>query len=331
MRTEGEALAAQAADWLVRLSVDDATERQQAASGFERWKQQDPRHAQAAAAMEGLLARMQGLREAGAARPARAALGVVASSRGRGKPGSKRGGSAALLALLMGIGAWLGLQAFPPEILLADLRTGTGQWQTHTLADGSRLSLGSDTAVALHDSAQQRGIELLRGEILLDVAKDPNRPLVVSTAEGRMRALGTRLLVRRDAQGTELTMLESRVAASRAGEGRMVTVHAGQRLRLTPAGMGAPQAVEPGSIEEAWQRRRLVVQDRPLPEVLDELARHRPGLMRFDRAALAGIRVSAVLPLDDTGRALQLLQTSFPQLRVQTLSPYLLWVGVAAP
>lgn len=69
-----------------------------------------------------------------------------------------------------------------------------------------------------------------------------------------------------------------------------------------------------------------MVNDRPLSEVLDELARQRPGRIQYDRARIDGIRVSAVLPLDDTDRALQLLVANFPQLRVRTLTPYLVLV-----
>ena len=69
-----------------------------------------------------------------------------------------------------------------------------------------------------------------------------------------------------------------------------------------------------------------MVDDRPLPEVLDELARHRPGQLRYDRAQLDHIRVAAVLPLDDTDKALQLLLDNFPQLRVRMLTRYLVMV-----
>ena len=54
--------------------------------------------------------------------------------------------------------------------------------------------------------------------------------------------------------------------------------------------------------------------------------RHRPGHIRYDRAQLEGIRVSAVLPLNDTDRALQLLVDSLPMLRVRTLTSYLAMV-----
>jgi transmembrane sensor len=67
-----------------------------------------------------------------------------------------------------------------------------------------------------------------------------------------------------------------------------------------------------------------------LPEVLDEIARHRAGRVQFDRHALQGIRVSAVIPLDDSDHALQLLAQTLP-IRAQAFTPWLIVVTPAMP
>ena len=64
--------------------------------------------------------------------------------------------------------------------------------------------------------------------------------------------------------------------------------------------------------------------------LLEQIARHHPGPVRFDRAALADIRVSGVLPLDDTAQTLRLLQRSFPQLRMRFLASRWVWVDLQA-
>jgi transmembrane sensor len=84
--------------------------------------------------------------------------------------------------------------------------------------------------------------------------------------------------------------------------------------------------VDPASLDAAWHRHQLVVTDQPLADVLDALSRHRPGKILYDRQQIAALRVSAVLPLDDTDRALRLLHSSFPTLRLRTLTPYLVMV-----
>lgn len=366
---DDDAMAEAAAEWIVRLSADDPTERDAARTGFDAWKAADTRHAAAAAGMERFVDRARNFqlgaqtdatdRAAGveqgeadsasahpsaqsdrAARAARQALGAVldlsaerrstpdGEPAGPKSPARRLGGLMALTCAVV-LPAALALRAYPPAELLADLRTATGEQRSTVLADGSRLTLSSASAVDVQLSADQRRVQLLKGEILVDVAADSARPFVVETAHGGIRALGTRFIVRREAGFTLLTMLESRTAAraaESAAETAEIVVEAGQQARLTPQRVERLGAVNAGAVEDAFKLRRLVVQNRPLPEVLDELARHRPGLLRYEREAIEGIRVSAVLPLDDTDRALQLLATSFPQLRVRTVTPWVVMV-----
>ena len=240
------------------------------------------------------------------------------------------GTALAMIAALL-VPAWIGLQAYPPAYWMADVRSAAGQWENRTLEDGSRITLSSNGAVNLRFDASRRTLELVRGEILVDVAHDQARPFLVETAHGSMRALGTRFVVGRDEESSVLTMLESRVAVRTASQladenSESTVVHAGQRVRIMPDGLGPIASIDARSVADAWKFHQLVVQDRPMPEVLDALDRHRPGYIRYDRARIENIQVSAVLPLDDTDRALQLLVASFPAMRVRTLTPYLVLV-----
>lgn len=89
-------------------------------------------------------------------------------------------------------------------------------------------------------------------------------------------------------------MLESTVLAQ-VPQHPAVVVQAGQRTRITDDGVGQLTSIDAASVQDAWRARQLVVDDQPLAEVLDELARHRPGQLHYDRAQIAGIRVAAVL------------------------------------
>jgi len=319
MNATDDVLAEQAARWIVRLSDDDAAERKTAQHGFAAWKAADPRHAAAAAGMENILQQLSAVRgtTSGDVRPARTALAAAVPKRQH----TRRLAIASALALLV-----LGVTVSErPAYLLADLRSPTGQWRTQTLADGSRLTLGSDSAVNVHFSAGERHLELVQGEILVEVAKDKNRPFIVDSKQAALRALGTRFTVRRLDDATILSMLESAVSAQ-VPQHPAVKVHAGQRTRITRDGVGPLVSFDAASLQDAWSAHQLVVNDQPLTEVLDELARHRPGQLRYDRAQLANIRVAAVLPLDDTDKALQLLADNFPQLRIRMLTRYLVMV-----
>lgn len=316
-RVQADSIAEQAAHWIVQLSADDEHTRASARAGFAAWKAQDPLHARAAAGMESLLGQVHAVRgpSAGDTRPARAALAAVAPKRRRHLAA---GVAAAMLVLAA---------SDRPAWLLADLRSPTGQWRTHTLADGSHITLSSDTAVNVRFTRGERHVELVRGEILVEVAKDARRPFFVDSRQAALRALGTRFTVRQQDEATILSMLESKVAVQLPRHADTV-VAAGQRARITPSGVGPLEPFDAASLQDAWRAHQLVVDDRPLPEVLDELARHRPGQLRYDRAQLAHIRVAAVLPLDDTDQALQLLLDNFPQLRIRMLTRYLVMVDI---
>ncbi|WP_034295083.1 FecR family protein [Herbaspirillum sp. RV1423] len=328
-----EAVAEQAAQWIVQLSADDEAVRAAARSGFDAWKKVDPRHADMAARLQGFIGCVQGVRGAdgGQARPAHAALDAAFDL---GRKRTRRAGIAIVAAMLLGLPMWLALKAFPPAYLTADMRTATGKWENRVLEDGTSVTLNSASAVNLHYDAKRRVLELVRGEILVEVARDPGRPFVVETAHGRIRALGTRFVVSREADATVLSMLESRVEVRTADQIAVhdevaTVVNAGQRVRIHADRVGPPQDIDVRSIADAWKFHQLVVQNQRLPDVLDALDRYRPGAISYDRAQIEDIRVSAVLPLDDTGRALQLLSHSFPALRIRMLSPYL--VRVDAP
>lgn len=312
----------QAAEWMLRLHDGEMTEAQRLA--FECWKQQGPHYAAAAARMEAVISRMQALR--GKKSPARAALNAAFADK------KTRRNTNALRALLLACSlaiptAALHVSPYPRQ-WMADVRNGPGQWQTLTLADGSALSLNGISAANLHFDATQRRIELLQGEILVDVAHDQARPFIVQTAQGSMRALGTRFVVKREGDSTVLTLLESRVAAHSADARQTLEVAAGAQALISNDSVRLIGSIDPASINEAWRRHQLVVENRPLPEVLDEISRHRAGRLQFDRAALQGLRVSAVIPLDDSDHALQLLAKTLP-INVRTFTPWLIVVTPA--
>jgi len=313
-------LAEEAAMWIVRLSASDPLERTAAQQGLDAWMQRSPAHAAAAARMRSIVERVHGM--AGTP-PARAGIDAALNHAKRGR--TRRPAVAAVTALLLSVAIWAGLQAYPVSYMTADMRTATGHWATRTLEDGTRITLGTGTAVNLRYDPRRRVLELLQGQILVDVAKDHERPFVIETRQGRVTALGTRFIVDSRPDLTILTMIESRVQVD-AADGSSAVVQAGERVGIRASGIERLGTVDPRAVSNAWAAHQLVVRNQPLADVLDELNRHRPGRIFYDRAALEGVSMAVVLPLDDTDSALKLLAASVPGLTVRSLSPYLTWV-----
>ncbi|MFK0093238.1 FecR family protein [Pseudomonas sp. NPDC090592] len=297
----------EAAEWLVRLD-DQPSGRDREA--FRAWLAQDSEHLEAFQRMQETLAPLQLLKQA----PARSALRALKQQR-RSAQALKALALAAVLALPLGMLVQQG-----PAYLLADIRTGSGEWATRQLPDGSLLRLDGGSAVDLDFDERTRTLHLLRGEILVDVAKDAGRPFKVVTEHGSVRALGTRFVVEQLAESSRLAMVESSTEVDSHGRQRVVS--AGQELYFDATGPGEVQAIDGRSVEQAWARHQLVVRERPLVEVLEQLGRNHSGYLLFDRKALANIRVTAVLPADDSERALRLLARSLP-LGIDHYTPWI--------
>jgi transmembrane sensor len=324
LRSAQPSIDEQAAEWMIRLHEAQAGDS--LCLEFERWKQQGPEHAAAAARMQSVVGPLQALR--GQPAPTKAALNAAFA--GQRSARHKRVVRAWVVALCLAAPALAVQRGGYVPLWLADESTGPGDWKTVQLQDQSSLTLAGGTAVNLHFDGGTRQVELLQGEILVEVAHDSARPFVVRTAEGSLRALGTRFVVRREQGVTRLIMLQSRVLAKSADTEQTLEVGAGGQALLREHSVALASQVDPRSVDEAWRRHQLVVEGQPLGEVLDEIARHRRGYLHFDRKALAGLQVNAVLPLDDPDQALRLLADSLP-IQIHQYTPWLLQVSKAAP
>lgn len=299
-----------AAQWYARLTAESAGEGERLA--WQRWLEADPTHHSAWQRIESVR-RQMGLVPG---QLAANTLAAASQSRRRVLLGI------ALLASASGI-AGLGWRSDAGRRLSADFRTPVGERRNFTLADGSRLLLNTDSAVDAVFDGHQRLLVLRGGEVLIETAPDPlGRPFSVLTEHGSVRALGTRFTVRLDANGSTVAVLEKAVEVTTPGMLAALRLEAGQQASFTRAGVRPPQASDAGVA--AWQHGSLIAIDRPLGELVDELARYRGGWLRCD-PSIAGVKVSGAFPLDDTDRALNALEKGFP-VRVVRRTRY--WVSL---
>lgn len=295
----------EAAEWALCLGEGELEAAE--ALEFQAWLQADPRHGATLRRMQGVISQVQALRQQRGPVGAGLRAAIPASA-------PRSGARRALLGL--GLAAAL-LGALPmagvsPQDWLADLHTAPAEWRSETLEDGSQLTLAGNSAVDVQFSTGERRIRLLRGQVLVDVSPDSARPFVVQTDEGSFKALGTRFVVSHAHARSELTMLESRVEARSAVSADQLVAGRGERVWVARDGLGPLPAIDPARVDQAWQHHQLVAEGVPLDQVLDALAQQRRGVLRFDRQAMQAIKVSAVLPLDDSERALRLLAEALP-------------------
>jgi transmembrane sensor len=302
-----------AARWYVDLRCDSPNDALHEA--HRRWLERDPQHQQAWERLGRLQGKLDQLNPA-VARP------TLASAR------AKRRDVLKVLSLLLASGAagTLAWRTTPLPTLMADQRTGTGERRQLRLDDGSQLQLNTATAVDIRYSASLREVRLLSGEILIETAPDAQaRPFVVHTAEGSIRALGTRFVVRRDGGQTLVSVQQHAVEVRPAGAPDFATrVEAGQQLRFDSQHSGSVLLATPHA--DAWSRDMLVVSDWALEDFINELQRYRPGHLGCD-GSVGRLRISGAFHLGNTDTILDNLTATLP-VRIRRFSRY--WASVEA-
>lgn len=302
-------VAREAAQWLMRLhpaaQPDDAERRACLA-----WRAS---HAQHELAWQ----RAQHINDRFAVMPAE--LGKAALGR---TPVQQRRQAVKKLALLIAAvpAGVLAYQQLPVAAWQAAYRTATGERRRVQLADGSRVQMNTGTAFDVEYDAAQRLLVLHEGELLIETAPDTqarSRPFGVRTADGLVRAIGTRFCVQRGAAWSDVAVFDGavEVAPRDAAAGKRI-VAANEQCRFTSAGLAGPEPLAPHRAD--WVDGILHADDRALAAFVAELARHRRGWIRCD-PAVAGLRISGSFRLDDTDGILRALAATLPvEIRFHT-------------
>ncbi|MBB3260740.1 transmembrane sensor [Paraburkholderia bannensis] len=329
------AVARAAAEWLVRLADNPTPEDIDACT---RWRAANPEHARAWRRAERLNAKFEVLpAKVGMSALARAERGKsragIGSSIGSGVDHARRRAALKTLSLLLAAGptGWLAWRTTPWRVWCADARTGTGERRTLVLADGTHVELNTVTALDVAFDARERRVRLDQGEIIVDTAPDPQasaRPFIVQTDDGRIRALGTRFVVRdvhglRGNGGTQVAVFHGAVEVTPADAPHLARiVGAGQQTRFTADSIGPITGTDPHGAD--WTRGVLFAQRVRLADFLAELSRYRAGLVRCD-PAIADLHISGAFQLADTDNILAALPETLP---VQVIWRTRYWVTV---
>ncbi|CAI8966204.1 FecR domain-containing protein [Pseudomonas putida] len=299
--------------WQLSLDSGNPVEREE----FAKWHAAHEEHARAWRQL-GMLDQ----RFSVASGPARTAL--LQSREGIRRRVRKLGSGLASVVAVLGLALFAGERYLPIDYWLADQRTATGEQRTIRLDDGTLINLNTHSAVDVRFDEKQRLVVLQEGEILIETAHGDARPFIVETREGSMRALGTRFLVKREEQGTRLSVLQSAVAAHPQSSPEEQILREGQQMLIRNDGLGPIAALNLGA--DAWTRGMLVVDNARLEDLVREIGRYRPGHLGV-APEVADLRITGSFPLKDTNLALNALLPTLP-VQIEQHTPW--WVTVAA-
>jgi transmembrane sensor len=294
-------LEAEAVGWVVRLTSGEASAADRAA--FEVWRAQSPAHEAALAEARKLWLGLGDILPAPVVAAPAAALRVAPARAARRRSGLAAG---AAVSAAIALAAATGFQYF--SNWQHDYVSAAGQRRVVALADGTRVQLGSGSAIDVELSSTARRVRLVRGEAYFDVVHDAERPFVVDAGKAAVRDIGTAFSVRLDGDDGVMVVVERGVVEVTASAAA-VRLTPNQRLRT---GKNRSGRVETANLAEdlAWTSGRLVLEDRSLREVVDELNRYYGSNLVLLGEEIASRRVNAVVDLEHIDEWLDALRDS---------------------
>lgn len=291
----------QAAEWAARQDSGPLHSDEQAA--LDQWLEADTRHFGAFAKARAVLALTDRAKALGPEFNPEAfgpALPTEASTAGwlsRRRFAVAAGIAASAGALFVALPpAWRALQTRSYE-------TRIGETRIVPLDDGSVVTLNTDTKIEVGYTRECRGISLVRGEALFDVAKGKSRPFIVDAGGATVRAVGTSFSV---------AFLPNRPiqVLVREGEVEFKRPEApGPAVRLTADSKAVAHRDEPvetialakGEVtrELSWRVGRLTFEGESLAEAAATFARYSSIHIQIDDPVLAKETVTGVFVSND--------------------------------
>jgi transmembrane sensor len=313
----------EAAVWTWRLDCGALTDAER--SELETWLRLDGRHRRALEELRRTWSALDRLRERMPAQPLPASAPPV--RRRLPLPRYWAGAAAAVLVMALATALWLA-----PHPATQVLTTAVGQQRHVTLADGSRLTLNTNTLLAVSFTRDRRIVDLRRGEAHFEVTHDAARPFLVHAGTALIRDLGTQFEVRvHPDHDVDVLVNEGRVEvqgegsgpareggrtagpAPGLGSGWVRALSAGEQLRIAGPNLEV-MTVTPHQIDDelAWREGALVFEGEPLSQAITEVERYTHARIVLAGPQVGALRVSGRFRTDDVPGFFQALQEALP-------------------
>lgn len=307
----------EASEWLAKLDRGLSTAEQQE---LEAWVAQHPEHRRTLLRLAALWDKMDTLSRLSEMFP---------SAHPRQRRRFRYSAVAASLAMVIVVG-WLTVQysaespTGPADPTLAKVthlyETAIGERSTVRLPDQSVLTLNTNSVVNVTYNAVQRVLVLQRGEMSIEVAHDPRRPLSVIAGQKRVRAVGTAFNVQiiDDAQ-VELIVTEGTVMidddVERAGSAPSTTprtVTKGEKVLLGVDRETISKVSDSAlSAELSWRQGNLIFRGETLAVAIAEVSRYTPIRFEIADERLKQLRIGGLFKAGDVDGLLATLKENF--------------------
>lgn len=306
---------AAATEWLVRLHDPLVTPEDILA--WQTWMREHPSHATAFRRMEELDGLLRALPLPAAASRRRMATDTYDGSvpirlwqrrTPRLRPSWALAACAIIATVALGLVAAASIARWKVNRNTEVFATQIGENRSVRLADGSTVTLGGDSRVAVSLHPRERDIHLVRGEAFFTVAKNHRRPFRVVAGRAVVIAVGTQFDVRRDSHQVMVDVVEGRVevmphwsivpvAVLHAFRPRLasVFVDAGEKTAVNSLEVEPPSQVRDPEEATSWRSGRLVFRMQPLDEVLQRVNRYSSTPIVIADPAIGRLKVTGTV------------------------------------
>lgn len=214
-----------------------------------------------------------------------------------------------VLVAVVGGGAWYAVE----RSRVAVYSTQVGEFHRVPLSDGSTVALNTDSEVRVRYTNSTRHVDLVRGEALFEVAKNPSRPFDVKAGDTTVRAVGTAFSVRLREEGrndrVDVVVSEGRVAINPPSE---QTYPAGSVAMVRNGRVQATiQETENITGRLLWTTGRLSVQGEKLGDVVAEINRYNQRKLLVTDPDIAGLRIGGTFQATDPDGFARALDRTF--------------------
>ncbi|MBS0416170.1 MAG: FecR domain-containing protein [Proteobacteria bacterium] len=197
--------------------------------------------------------------------------------------------------------------------------TNVGEMRSITLEDGSVVELNTRSSLRAHFSVSARDVELLEGEAIFKVAKNPHRPFRVWSGATQIVAVGTEFNVDAHNARTVVTVLEGRVRVTSRTSGpsagsaepapQPIEVASGEQVVVVKHHPPRRVADADTSRATAWTERRLIFEEATLTDVAAEFARYNDKVIQILGEPLASKRITGIFNATDQASFVEFLRT----------------------
>lgn len=153
--------------------------------------------------------------------------------------------------------------------------TAVGEVRLAPLADGSTVTLNTNSRVVIRIDQHRREVEMTQGEAYFSIAQDAERPFVVKVGGRSLQSNGGAFAVHRlDAERSEIVVQSGRLRLDQGSPDLPMTVNA--RVTLGQDGLTHVAALAGRDIDRAlaWREGKLAFEGESLAEAAAAFARY---------------------------------------------------------